>query len=125
ISKPFWESVAQKKLSIQYWDHCEKENLYPRAHCPHCLHNHLSWKEASGNAKLKTWSIIHRAGHPAWQGKAPYVVGIVELEEGPSMLTHLLIEQDKIVYSMDVTVQFQTIDNQVPPFFTQKGETKS
>jgi uncharacterized protein len=66
--------------------------FYPRNICPYCWSTHLEWCSASGNATLKTWSIIHRPGHPDWQGVSPYVLGVVESEEGPTMLTQLLVD---------------------------------
>lgn len=122
ITKPFWDSVEERKLSLPYCDHCHQAIFYPRAHCPYCFHDRLTWKEVSGEGRLKTWSIIHRAGHPAWQERAPYAVGVVELAEGPSMLTHLLIEPDQLAYLMDVKVQFTVIDNQTLPFFAKKED---
>ncbi|WP_163538623.1 OB-fold domain-containing protein [Gracilibacillus sp. YIM 98692] len=123
VSKPFWDSVAAGKLSIQQCNSCQEWVFYPREHCPHCLSDDLTWKEASGSGSLKTWSVIHRAGHPAWQDRTPYVVGIVELEEGPSLLTHLLVKEEDLAYKMKVKVSFEVIENHTLPFFT-KEETQ-
>lgn len=123
ITKPFWDSVEEKKLTLQYCDQCHKAIFYPRAHCPHCFHDQLTWKEVSGKGNLKTWSIIHRAGHPAWQERTPYAVGVVQLVEGPSMLTHLLIDPGQLSYQMEVQVQFEVIDDQTLPFFVKKEVT--
>nr|WP_275582994.1 OB-fold domain-containing protein [Gracilibacillus alcaliphilus] len=81
----------------------------------------MKWQAASGNGKLTTWSVVHRAGHPAWQERAPYVVGIVELEEGPSLLTHLLIDEQDLYYQLPVEINFQSINGFLLPFFQEKG----
>lgn len=122
VSEPFWNSVAEGKLSLQQCDDCKKAIFYPRAHCPHCLSGQLTWKQVSGRGNLKTWSVIHRTGHPAWQERTPYIVGIVELAEGPSMLTHLLIYPSNVRYQMNVEVSFTTIEGQTLPFFKAKKE---
>ncbi|TFJ92105.1 Zn-ribbon domain-containing OB-fold protein [Lentibacillus salicampi] len=122
ISKPFWDGIAKGRFSLQFCDDCSRAIFYPRGHCPHCFSDQLTWKEASGQGRLKTWSIIYRTGHPAWQEKTPYVVGVVELADGPSMLTHLLIEPSEITYQMQVSVCFTTIEGEVLPFFKAKGE---
>src|SRR4051794_34791054 len=95
VSKPFWDAVARKEFILQKCNDCNEWVFYPREICPHCWSTYLEWTPASGNAALKTWGIVHRPGHPAWQEVAPYVLGIVELEEGPTMMTHLLLELDQ------------------------------
>lgn len=122
ISKPFWDNIAKGRFSLQFCDDCGRAIFYPRALCPFCFSDQLTWKEASGQGRLETWSIIYRTDHPAWQEKTPYVIGVVELAEGPSMLTHLLIEPSEVIYQMDVSVCFTTIEDEVLPFFKAKGD---
>ncbi|MBA2175393.1 OB-fold domain-containing protein [Halobacillus locisalis] len=123
ISEPFWEGIKAGEFRLQQCEQCERSIFYPRAHCPHCFHNSLTWKRASGKGKLKTWSVIHRAGHPAWQELTPYVVGVVALEEGPSLLTHVLIEEDEIAYNMNVELNIRHIGPHPLPFFKKQEET--
>lgn len=122
ISKPFWDKVNEQQFYLQQCDDCSQWIFYPRSHCPHCFGLNLTWKEASGQGKLKTWSMIHRAGHPAWQGRTPYAVGIVELAEGPSLLTHLLIDEQEIRYQLPVEITFQQLNERLLPFFQKKGD---
>ncbi|GGF27418.1 hypothetical protein GCM10010954_28100 [Halobacillus andaensis] len=122
VSQPFWDGIKEGKLVLQKCDSCKEWIFYPREHCPHCFHHSLTWKEATGCGKLKTWSVIHRAGHPAWQERTPYVVGIVELIEGPSLLTHLLLNEEELTHNMDVEMDIQEIGPHPLPFFKQKEE---
>ncbi|SFM34100.1 hypothetical protein SAMN04487943_11428 [Gracilibacillus orientalis] len=122
VSKPFWDKVAEKQFYLQQCDDCAQWVFYPRAHCPHCFGSHLTWKEASGQGKLKSWSMVHRTGHPAWQERTPYAVGIVELAEGPSLLTHLLINEQELHYQLPVEISFQSLNERLLPFFQKKGD---
>ncbi|WP_431803870.1 Zn-ribbon domain-containing OB-fold protein [Halobacillus andaensis] len=122
VSKPFWDSIKEGILSLQQCDECREWIFYPRNHCPHCFHDSLTWKQASGNGKLKTWSVIHRAGHPAWQEYTPYIVGVVQLAEGPSLLTHLPIKEADLVYNMEVTLDIHSVGPHPLPFFKKKEE---
>ncbi|WP_082235370.1 Zn-ribbon domain-containing OB-fold protein [Halobacillus massiliensis] len=122
VSRRFWHNLKEGRFTLQQCDSCEKYIFYPRDHCPHCFHPSLTWKEASGEGALKTWSVIHRAGHPAWQEHTPYTVGVVELAEGPSLLTHLIIDEKNLTYNMEVTVDIVNINSQPLPFFKQKKE---
>ncbi|GAE94459.1 hypothetical protein JCM21714_3617 [Gracilibacillus boraciitolerans JCM 21714] len=121
-SQPFWDKINQQQFYLPQCQDCKKWIFYPREHCPHCFGSELTWKQASGEGRLKTWSIVHRAGHPAWQEKVPYVVGIVELEEGPSLLTHLLIDNQQLRYQLPVTISYQQLDERYLPFFKKKGD---
>jgi uncharacterized OB-fold protein len=89
LSAPFWEAAENGKLLIQHCGNCQSHVFYPRALCPHCWSSRLDWKEASGRGRLKSYSCVHRPGHPAWQPVAPYIVGLVELAEGPTMLSFI------------------------------------
>ncbi|UOQ84509.1 Zn-ribbon domain-containing OB-fold protein [Gracilibacillus salinarum] len=121
ITKPFWDSMEQKKFNLQRCEDCKHWIFYPRAHCPHCFGNRLTWQEATGKGRLKTWSIVHRASHPAWQSLTPYAVGIVELEEGPSMLTHLLIRAEELHYQLPVEISYHVLNERQLPFFKKRG----
>lgn len=118
VTKPFWEAVAKGVLLIQQCADCKKHVFYPRTHCPHCWSNKLEWTQASGNARLKTFATVHRPGHPAWQAVTPYPLGIVELEEGPSMLTQLLVDStEDLKNRAALRVRFVEVNGVWLPFF--------
>ncbi len=85
LTEPFWKAAGDGKLLIQRCEDCGKAVFYPRAICPHCWSRKLRWEPASGRGTLKSFSVVHKPGHPGWIPAAPYVVGLVQLEEGPTM----------------------------------------
>jgi uncharacterized OB-fold protein len=114
-SAPYWLAAREGRLLIQRCDDCGRHFFYPRPLCPHCLSRAVRWVEASGKGTLHTFSINHRAprGFPA---KGPYVVGIVELEEGPRMMTNIVgVEPDptKLRCDMPVEVVFEPITAEI------------
>ncbi|RWZ58606.1 hypothetical protein EQV77_06465 [Halobacillus fulvus] len=117
ITKPFWEHLKKGVIMLQRCNTCEEWIFYPRAHCPHCFSESLRWEQASGRGVLKTWSIVHRPGNAAWKPLAPYVVGVVELKEGPSMLSHILTDHSNLAYQQEVEIDLITAGNQPLPFF--------
>lgn len=90
LTEPFWNAAAKSEFIIQHCTSCDRHVFYPREICPHCWANALHWVPASGNGRLKSFSVIHRPGHPGWAAVTPYTVGLVELAEGPTMLSHIL-----------------------------------
>jgi len=90
LTAPFWEAAADGRLKIQHCEDCGKAVFYPRPICPHCWSRRLAWRDASGKGRLKSFSQVHKPGHPGWLPAAPYVVGLVELAEGPTMLSFIL-----------------------------------
>jgi hypothetical protein len=94
LTAPFWEAAFEGRLIIQSCEECGKAVFYPRPICPHCWSDRLVWREASGRGRIKSFSIVSKPGHPGWLPAAPYVVGLVELEEGPTMLSFILAPAD-------------------------------
>ncbi len=95
LTSPFWKATDEGRLVIQQCEACDKAVFYPRNICPHCWSDRLAWKEASGRGRLKSFSIVHKPGHPGWLPVVPYAVGLVELEEGPTMLSFILRKHDE------------------------------
>ena len=94
LTEPFWAAAAEGRLVIQRCAGCGEAVFYPRSLCPHCWSNDLSWVDASGTATLKSYSQVWKPGHPGWLPAAPYYIGLVKLEEGPTMLSHILCERE-------------------------------
>lgn len=113
----FWAAASAGKLMIQRCSDCEEAVFYPREICPHCWSEHLSWFEASGNGMLKSFSVVHKPAHPGWVPVAPYIVGLVELEEGPTMLSHILANNVTPVVGRALRLKPTNIGGRILPAF--------
>lgn len=104
VTAQFWEGVAEGVLRVQRCDDCGRHVFYPRAVCPHCGSTWLSWVEASGAGEVHAFTVVHRA--PAdYRDEAPYVVALVDLEEGVRMMTRLVdVEPAAVRVGMPVEV---------------------
>ena len=87
-SRPFWEGVAEGRLRIQRCGACGRHVFYPRSVCPHCMEARLEWVDTAGSGTVYSFTVVHRAP-PGFAEEAPYVVALVELSEGPRLLTRL------------------------------------
>ncbi|MGH9029732.1 MAG: Zn-ribbon domain-containing OB-fold protein, partial [Acidimicrobiales bacterium] len=93
--------------------------FYPRASCPACGCTDVEWITASGRGRLHTYLINHRPA-PGFEDDAPYAIAVVELDEGPRMMSNIVgIENtpENLVIDMALEVIFEPRgDTQVPVF---------
>ncbi len=88
-STEFWETRQGQALRLQRCLDCGTFRHYPRAYCPDCLSSETEWVAASGRGTVYSFAVVHRAFHPAFKDDVPYVVALIDLEEGPRMLSDL------------------------------------
>lgn len=120
LTEPFWEAASKGKLLVQRCNDCQKAIFYPREICPHCWSSELEWQEAKGDGRLKSFSRVYKPGHPGWAPAAPYYVGLVELDEGPTLLSHILSYDDMGIGDR-LTLRPTNIGGRILPAF-EKGE---
>ena len=74
----------------------------------------------SGRGKVFSFVVFHRAYHPAWEGKVPYNVALVELDEGPIVLSNVIgIDNAELAVGLPVAVAFEAVDESLSiPVFT-------
>ena len=90
VTRPFWESLKVHAIQLQRCGGCTRFVYYPRPVCPSCLSDDLVWTPVSGRGVVHAFTIPHRHPNPAFGSDVPYVVALVELEEGARMLSNLV-----------------------------------
>lgn len=114
ISQPFWEGTTQGQLRLQRCDLCSAYQHYPRSVCKQCWGEELSWTQACGRATLYSYAIAVTPTHPSLVDKVPYVIALVDLEEGPRIATHVVnCPHDELTIGMDLRLQFS--EDLAPP----------
>lgn len=93
---------------------CGNRWLPPRMHCPRCLGAQWSWKDACGRGTLTSWVVYHVAHDESVAGKLPYNVAIVELQEGPRLITNILHHPDGAVLTVGAAVEQVAVDDSGP-----------
>ncbi len=91
-SKVYWEGARENRLMIRKCNGCGKTHFLPRYLCPDCWSEDLAWIEACGRGTVHSFTVIRRAPTPAFTGKVPYVVALIDLEEGPRMMANIVDE---------------------------------
>lgn len=119
-SRPWFAAAAEGRLLLQRCDACGTQRFPLWERCVDCWSTDWSWAEASGRGTLFSWGRMHRIYHPGFEEEVPYVVAIVELEEGPRIETRLVnVPPDaEIRAGIPVVAAFQRFseDVQVPLF---------
>ncbi|HEY1828412.1 MAG TPA: Zn-ribbon domain-containing OB-fold protein [Acidimicrobiales bacterium] len=115
----FWEAAKNERLLIKHCTSCGKFSYYPRPFCPHCWSEQVEWHEASGEGTLYTWSVIYNNDQPIFRDRVPYVAAIVDLAEGPRMVTNVIdcpFEELSIGMPLKVTYMPISDDYTIPVF---------
>jgi uncharacterized OB-fold protein len=118
LTAGFWKAAAEGALVVQRCDHCGRLRHYPQPMCPHCHSLDWSWSPVSGRGTIYSFTITHRAFHPAFVGAVPYALIDVELEEGLRMLSDVPTEElDSVAIGQPVEVYFVERDGITFPRF--------
>jgi len=118
-SLPYWEAAKEHRLALPRCDDCEQFWFPPSRTCPHCLSMNFAFKTVSGRGKVFSFVTFHRVYRPAFAEDVPYVVALVELDEGPRLLTNILgVSPDDVRCEMPVEVVFDDydVDVSIPKF---------
>ena len=113
-SAPFWKGLEEGRLLIKRCTSCGAFHYYPRPFCPTCWSDDVEWYPASGRARVYSYSTVYVNDLPPFGPEVPYVAAVVELEEGPRMMTRLVdCTKDDITIDMPVEVTYEQLDDQL------------
>jgi uncharacterized OB-fold protein len=120
----YWDGAAIGELRLQRCQSCSKVYFPPRPFCPACASRSVDVFAASGRAILYSYVINHRPVAPGFT--APYAIAVVELAEGPRLMTNLIdVAQtpEALVLDMPLEVAFQKLDDKITlPVFRPAGD---
>ena len=120
-SDVYWQKAKQGELWLRYCNSCKEAYFFPTDICraiPCANPRDTTWIQASGKATLYTFAIVGyesgKAPHPGFE--APYVTAIVELEEGPTMPTNIVMDDptpEELQIGMPLEVVFEDITDEI------------
>lgn len=118
-SAPFWAAVRDRQLRVQRCLDCDRFVFYPRALCPHCHSDRLEWAACSGRGTIYSYTVARRPAGPAFAADVPYVVVLVDLDEGVRMLSNLVTgDVESVRIGARVVVRFEDVaDGVTLPMF--------
>lgn len=88
-SLPFWEGCARGELRYQHCTSCDRAQFPPRAFCARCQGPSLEWRQSARQGSIHTFTVVQRAPSAAFKGDVPYVIVLVDLDEGFRLMMNL------------------------------------
>jgi uncharacterized OB-fold protein len=96
VSAPYWEGLARGELRYQRCPACGHRWLPAREDCPRCLRHDPTWEVSAGRGRIVSWVVYHQAFHGAFAARVPYNVAVVELDEGPRLVTNIEAPSERL-----------------------------
>jgi uncharacterized OB-fold protein len=109
-SGPFWAAAREHRLLLQRSRKTGRYVFYPRAVSPFGAGDDLEWVEGSGKGSVYSFTVARRPTAPQWVDDAPYVIAIVELDEGVHLTANLVDCSPEAVHiGMRVEATYQDV----------------
>ena len=107
-TQPYWDGMQAHRLRLQRCADCGRVRHYPRPVCDGCYSMNVEWIDASGRARVHSWTTTHHAFHPGFKGDLPYTIVTVDLDEGVRMNAQLRgLEPTGLRVGLPVRVDFE------------------
>jgi len=118
-AKPFWGNLREHKLTAQRCSSCGSFFSFPpQALCPHCLSSDYEWVPLSGRGRVFSFVTYCRPWHSSYQDKVPYNVSLIDLDEGPRLISNVIdCLPDQVKIGMAVEVVYDDHDSYTLPKF--------
>jgi len=123
-TQPFWDGIAAEKLRLCQCGDCSTAFFPPAPVCPACVGQQIEWFDASGDATLYSY-VIHHRPLPQWETEGPRSVAIVELAEGPRLISSVVgCDQTPEALKLDMPLKavFVPFDDITVLCFEPKGQ---
>ncbi len=110
LTAPYWDAAREGRLVVQECRSCGQVRHPPLPRCPGCHDSQPGWREVSGAGTVYTYTVVRHPTHFAFADKVPYVLAIVELAEGPRLVTALVgVEPGEVRAGLPVRVVFREV----------------
>jgi len=124
-TRHFWEGTLAGELRLQRCRPCGRAYFPPRPFCPRCASRDVEVFAATGRGHLYSYVINHRPA-PGLEDRAPYAIAVVELAEGPRLMTHVVgVPQtpEALRLDMPLAVDFEHVSEGIAlPVFRPAGD---
>lgn len=115
-TKPFWDGCAVGELRYQVCRRCASVQPIPRSLCASCQHGVLQWGVSARRGRILSHTTVHRAPLPAFRAEVPYVIAILDMDEGFRLMVNVRDGAGRALsIGQPVRVGFTSVDGVVLP----------
>lgn len=108
LTRPFWTGGLAGELRLQRCADCGHIRYPIAPGCPRCLSTTADWAVMSGRGTVQSYIVFEHAYHDSWKDQVPYVVALIELDEGPVFLSNVIAAPpSQVCVGQRVTVVFE------------------
>jgi uncharacterized OB-fold protein len=121
-SRNYWTACNEGRLVLQKCAACGHVQHYHRILCTKCGGDRLADVDAAGTGTVRSFTVIRRAVSSAFDADVPYVVALIELAEGPTMMSNLVespLEHITIGAPVELTFERRSDEINIPQFRLQ------
>ena len=113
-SVEWWAAIAEGRLLLERCRVCGSIASYPRSFCTRCWSEDVEWIPAAGTGAIYTFSVVRVNDLAPFNERLPYVVAMVELDEGPRLMTSIGdVEPEDVDIGMRVAFRPRVLDEHV------------
>jgi uncharacterized protein len=118
VSAPFWDGCDRGVLLLRHCEACGARTYYPRLMCPACGSRDVTWQEASGRGTVYALTRVEMSFYGSdWESDLPYVVALVDLEEGPRIVSRCVrSDRDELHIGAAVRITYLESEGRSLPF---------
>ncbi len=106
-SSEYWDSCRKGKLIYQHCLSCDVVQFYPRSQCKQCGSKNLEYRESKGKGTIRTFTHVHRAPSPAFKEDVPYILALIDLDEGFRMMSNIVGTERDVKIGDRVIIDFE------------------
>jgi len=107
-TQPFWDGCEQERFLVPTCGSCGARRWPPGPMCPVCRSTATEWLESSGRGSVYSFLVVHHPVNPVLLDQVPYVVAMIELEEGIRVVGNVEdCDPDSVHTGMQVEVVFE------------------
>jgi uncharacterized OB-fold protein len=119
VNRLYFEGTAQGELRIRHCRSCDSLFRFAHAWCPQCWSADLDFKVASGRGRIETFTVVHQAPYPSFEDRIPYVIVLIELEEGVRIMSNIVhCDPGEVAIGSQVAVTYEERGEVMLPMFT-------
>ena len=107
----YWKGIERRDLLLRHCPHCDRCFHPKRIVCSDCGASDLDWKKSAGQGRVYSFSEIHRAPSAAFAAGAPYINGLVRLDEGVHLFTRFIADPGPVKIDAPARLDFRELES--------------